>query len=70
LQPNPQQVVPPGRGQLPGQIPQELNQMRLFEQPLHHPPNRQAGPALPLDYGMQQRQALQEFLRQRRRNPV
>jgi hypothetical protein len=64
---NAQHLLPPGQGQVLGQLQQDLNQIpALIGQPL----NGQANPALQVDPGLQQRQALQAFLQRRRRNRV
>jgi hypothetical protein len=66
---NAQHLLPQGQGQGQelGQLQQDLNQMpALVGQPI----DRQGGPALQVDPGLQQRQALQAFLRHRRRNPA
>jgi hypothetical protein len=64
---NTQHPLPQGQGQVLGQLQQDLNQMQAqVGQPMY----RQGGPALQVDRGLQQRQALQAFLQHRRRNPT
>jgi hypothetical protein len=64
---NAQHPLPQGQGQVLGQLQQDLNQMQA---PVGQPINWQGGPALQVDPGLQQQQALQAFVQHRRRNPV
>jgi hypothetical protein len=64
---NVQPLLPQGQGQVLGQLQQDLNQMQAL---VGQPMDRQGGPAPQVDPGLQQRQALQEFLQNRRRNPA